>query len=154
MPDLSSAEGLGFSAPTIHRWIRPVVHAVSDAVPFLIRLSIGLALVYAATIAYGAAAGYALPTTTIFFLLPRSELITRLEVILPRAILLVAILGASLGWLAKWGLVDASRLRRNELSSTRLLRRWGLFLLCAAFVLALSDKGWSGNINTTYELNY
>jgi hypothetical protein len=153
MPDLSSAEGLGPSTPGVRRWVWPVVHVVSDAIPFLIRLSIGLAFVYAATIAYGAAAGYALPTSTIFFLLPHPQLLSRFEALLPRAVLLIAFIGVSLGWLAKWDLVDSSRSRRNEVSSTRLLRRWGLFLVCAAFVFGLSDGGWSG-ITSNREYNY
>jgi hypothetical protein len=151
--NISSAESLGRSTPSVRRWVWPVVHVVSDAIPFLIRLSIGFAIVYAATIAYGLMAGYALPTTTIFFLLPRPDVAARLEVLLPRAVLFGAIIGASLGWLPKLGLVKSSRLRRNEITSTRLLRRWGLLLICMALIFALSDGGWSGRV-TGHEQNY
>jgi hypothetical protein len=146
MSDLNPTAGFPVPAPSLRRWTQPLAHGVSDAIPHIIRLSIALALAYGATIVYGLAAGYALPTATIFFLVPHSDLIARLEAVLPRAVLLGAIVGAGLGWLAQYGLADAARLRRNEMASLRLLRRWGFFLLLMSFVLALSDGGWSGRI--------
>lgn len=127
-----------------------VLRLLSDAVPLLLRISIGLAIFYAATIAYGVAVGYALPTATIF-LLPHAVLVGRAETTLPLIVLAGSLVAAALGWAAKKGLMQRARLQTNETTCVRLLGRWGLVLLCLVFILELTDSGgWSGRLVANY----
>jgi hypothetical protein len=108
-----------------------------------IRIAIALAGLYGATILYGIVAGYALPTAAVFHLVPRPGFITRAEDYLPSMLLLLALVGASTGWITYWRVVNPDPTYRNQIVSLRLLQRWGALLLFAATVLALSGR-WSG----------
>jgi len=135
----------------VRRISGPVLNAIPAGIPVLVRVSAGLAAVYCATIIYGAAAGHALPTATIFRM-PYSDVITRFEASLPRIMLLVALAGTGLGWLAKAGLVDEAQLRHGEISGMRSLRRHGLLIFVAAFLLALTcSSSWNGTLVQNYE---
>lgn len=138
------------SGAAVGKPVGVLVRSLSDTIPLLLRISIGLALLYAATIAYGLTAGYALPTATIFFF-PHADLVARAERNLPLVVLGGGFAAAALGWSAKIGLTQCARLQTNEITCVRLLHRWGFVLLCLVFVLELTNSGgWSG----TQVLNY
>ena len=123
---------------------RPLLGTAADSIPVFAIFSIGLAGAYCLTIIYGIAAGYALPTAAVFQL-PHTGWLPRFETILPRFLILVAFAGTALGWLANTGYLDAARLRRNETTALALLARWGVFILAAALLLALTQSGgWNG----------
>jgi hypothetical protein len=123
---------------------------IPTSIPVLIRVSAALAALYFATIIYGAAVGYALPSATIFRM-PHADLISRIEASLPRILLVIAFAGTGLAWLAKAGLIDEVQFRRSELSGTLALRKYGFLIFVAAFLLALTcSSGWNGNIIANY----
>ncbi len=132
------------------------VHAVGllgDNSPNFIRLLIGLALLYAGSIAYGVLAGFALPTAAFSFLLPHPNSIIEVEECWPFVILGLAAIGALGDWLAWLRLLDRQRVLRNRHTAHRLLCRWGLPTTVLVYVFGLSDGGWSGHIST-FDLNY
>jgi hypothetical protein len=125
--------------------------ALPRAIPVLIWIAAGMAMLYSATIVYGLIAGYALPTATIFRM-PHAHVISRFEDSLSRFALLVALAGTGLGWLAKVRLIDEVQLQQSEISAMRLLRKYGLFIAIAAFLLALTcSSGWDGSLVRHYE---
>jgi hypothetical protein len=145
MSGTGSAQHAQGPVPAVWRSLRILAGAASDAIPLLLWGFIAFSLFYGLTIIYGAVAGYALPTTAIFAVLPHGDVIARGEKYLPGAILLIAMLGASLGWINAAGL-SVPRLRQNELAGMRFFFRWGLPVLCVIFILVLSADGWSGRI--------
>ena len=142
---LHFADGL-VKAPGRHA-SRLVGGALTAVVPFLVCCSVAATFVYAITIAYGIASGYALPTAAVFHLLPRAGIIASFERYLPYAILLIAVFGVALGWLAKLGFIDPRQVKKGEILVGRLLERWGIFLVLAALLLCLSAGGWSGVVS-------
>ena len=122
---------------------RSVLDVAGIAALILIRVAIGLALLYAATIIYGVLRGYALPTATVFHLLPHAEFISRMEDNLPIIIITLALLGAGFGWLTHWRGHGSGAARRNQIATLRLLQYAGLPLVFGATLLALSGP-WSG----------
>ena len=64
---------------------------------------------YAGTIIYGLASGDALPTATVFGLIPASRLVTQISPFAPLAMIGFAIAGAALAWLVWLGLIGATR---------------------------------------------
>lgn len=142
MSNSTSVADSGLPRSGVRRWLGPLANGTSDALPILIRLAIGFASVYAASIAYGFLAGYALPTIAIFSAIPHADLVLRAEKYLPFLTFVTAFAGAALAWLAKWHFADEARVQRNEMTCMRLVRRWGFVLVPMALVMALSEGGW------------
>ena len=145
MSGTGSAEHAQVPVPAVWRSLQILAGAASDAIPLLLWGFIAFSLFYGLTIIYGVVAGYALPTTAIFAVLPHGDLIARGEKYLPSTILLIAMLGASLGWMKAAG-VPLPRLRPNELTGMRLFLRWGFPVICLTFTLVLSNDGWNGRV--------
>lgn len=139
--------------PSAVRLFARVMGMLGDISPSFIRLLIGLALVYAGSIAYGALAGFALPSAAFSFLLPHPNAIIEVEECWPFMILGLAGIGAGIDWLAWLRVLDRQRVLRNRHMTHRLLCRWGLPLTVLAYVFGLSDGGWSGHISK-FDLNY
>src|SRR5690348_14359968 len=130
---------------------KPFLDSLPRAIPVIIWIATGLAAFYCATIIYGLMAGYALPTATIFRML-HAHVISRFEDSLSRFALLVALTGTGLGWLAKVRLIDEVQLQQNEIAAMALLRKYGLFISIAAFLLALTcSGGWDDSLVRHYE---
>ena len=110
-------------------------------------------ILYVGTIVYGVTAGDALPTATVFRLIPYARSVTAIAPYAPLAILAFGALGAALAWLAWFGLVPVGPLNQLELAQARLWRIFGLPVLLCLFLFALSAGGWSGFAHVT-DMNY
>jgi hypothetical protein len=107
-------------------------------------------VVYACTIVYGVAAGYALPTATIFYVFPALHVLHRTTLYLPWALLIVGAMGALCGWI---GIASPEVLQERE---RKLIRFWayaGFPVIVLIFLVAMSVGGWSGRF-TPVEFNY
>jgi len=118
--------------------------SLTAIIPFLARCSVAATLVYAVTVAYGIASGYPFPAAAVLKMLPGAKLFASFEPYLPYAILLTAIFGTALGWLATWGVIDPREVRKSEIVAARLLQRWGFFLIFAVLLICISDGGPAG----------
>lgn len=106
--------------------------------------------IYAGTIVYGLAAGYALPTATIFDLLSFARVLYRVSLYFPWALLVAAAIGALCGWI---GVLSPEVLQGPE---RRLIRFWGYAgfpAIVLIFLIAMSTGAWSGRFVPT-EMNY
>jgi hypothetical protein len=106
--------------------------------------------VYACSITYGIAAGYALPTAALFDLFPPARALYRVSLYLPWALLAVSAIGAFCGWI---GILSPHALRERE---RKLIRVWayaGFPAIVLIFLIAMSAGGWSGRFEAT-EYNY
>jgi hypothetical protein len=108
-------------------------------------LLIAACSIYVVTIAYGIWAGDALPTTTIFRLVPTIDL-TILESVAPYSILCIAASGSAFAWLAALRLMPEKPLRRAEVALMRIWRWWGLPVIACLYLFSLSAGGWSGHV--------
>ena len=108
---------------------------------------------YAGTIIYGFANDDALPTATMFRLIPGARQVSELAPFTPLALMTFAATGAALAWLAWLGWVNADTVRRFERGQIQLWGIYGMPVLLALFLFALSAGGWSGYFQTT-DLNY
>ncbi len=110
-------------------------------------------ILYVGTIVYGVMRGDALPTATVFRLLPYARSITGLASYVPLGIIAFAAVGAALSWLTWLELMPGERLRQLEISQARLWRIWGLPVLLCLLLFTLSAGGWSGYYHST-NMNY
>lgn len=111
----------------------------------------GAAAVYAGSIIYGLASGDALPTATVYFLWPIAHGLHSIGLFLPWGILIVAVIGAALGWVP--GPLWRRALSKGE---HRLIAFWcraGVPVILLAFLFDMSGGGWSGRHLPT-DLNY
>jgi hypothetical protein len=108
---------------------------------------------FVATIVYGIHAGDALPTATVFRLVPAPAL-TVVESLVPYALLAFAATGAALAWIANRGAASARHaLRRTEIALARIWGLWGLPVIACLLLFSLSSGGWSGGTRAV-DLNY
>ena len=110
-------------------------------------------ILYAGTIAYGSTKGDALPTATVFHLIPWARLVTDIVPFAPLGLVVFAAVGAALTWLAWFELIPPVRSRELEFAQMRLWQIFGLPVLLCLFLFTLSAGGWSGYVHTT-DLNY
>jgi hypothetical protein len=108
---------------------------------------------YGATIIFGLAAGYALPPSAVFVLLPMAHRISDFERFLPWLLLGVAAIGASCGWTAVAGILPVADLQEQERRLIRFWSRAGFPVILLAFLFAMSGGGWSGRY-VPLDLNY
>jgi hypothetical protein len=108
---------------------------------------------YGATIIFGFAAGYTLPSASVFAVLPSAHLISDLEPFLPWPLLGVAAIGAVCGWTAAAGILPVEDLQAQERRLIRFWSRAGFPVILLAFVFAMSGGGWSGRFRP-FDLNY
>ena len=137
-------------------WMRWLVGCAAGLMPPMRLASWALILAcvfYAGTIIYGLASGDALPTATVFRLIPGSRLVTTIAPFAPLLMIAFAAAGAALAWLAWLGWVRVDAVRQFELGQTQLWRICGLPVLLALFLFTLSAGGWSGYFHTT-DMNY
>ena len=106
---------------------------------------IGLCVFNLGTVVYGFAIGDALPTTTIFRLVPQAELLVRMEPSLSSIILAVAAIGAILSWLGWAGILNSDLVGETETSLGRIARRWGLVLTLCVLLVIINSGGWAGH---------
>jgi len=137
-------------------WSRSIV-AIFNSLQVIFRLLTDLTLVscslYFASVVYGTIAGDALPTATIFRLVP-GRVIESIEPYLPIAVLLVATLGTVFGWGASLSVAAAACVRETE-RRLRYLWGWcGLPVIFAFFLLSLSAGGWSHHVRQDDVNNY
>jgi hypothetical protein len=116
------------------------------AFPILSVSLIAVCMLYLATILWGLFAGDALPTATIFRIIPGSANLSDWEPLAPLALLLLASLGAAASWLGEARILDRHAVRRNEITLLRLWSRWGLVCICCLLIFSLSAGGWSGRV--------
>jgi hypothetical protein len=105
--------------------------------------------VYACSIAYGIAAGYALPTAALFDLVHPGALY-RVSLYLAWALLASSAIGAFCGWI---GILSPDSLRQRERKLIRIWAHAGFPAIVLIFLIAMSAGGWSGRFETT-EMNY
>ena len=114
---------------------------------FALRAVSGVAVLacvgYFVSIVYGMLAGDALPTATIFRLLP---MLASIEPSLPVAILLLAAAGTVLAWAASFGVLPVVLVQETERRMSRLWGLCGLPAILALFLVSLSAGGWSDHI--------
>jgi hypothetical protein len=144
MSEARSAEKVEPAA--VGGWPHSVARGASNAIPVVLRIYIGLSLLYAASIAYGAFDGYALPTAAIFSLFPNGGILAASEQSFAPILLAVAAVGAALTWAVKLGVIEAPLTLRNEIASTRFFLRYFLLPIFLMMVWAMSSGGWSGRI--------
>ena len=139
--------------PGVRRAIR---RSAGQSLSAIYVLSWGVAVaaaIYAATILFGVAAGYALPPAAVFVLLPTAHHISDFERFLPWLLLGVATIGALCGWTAAGGILPVADLQAQE---RRLIRFWcraGFPVILLVFLFAMSGGGWSGRY-VPLDLNY
>jgi hypothetical protein len=139
---------------------KPLPPATMSRVPALLLMfpvaSYGLIVacgLFVATILYGFYAGDALPTATVFGLVP-GPVLAIVESLVPYALLAFAAIGAALAWIGNRGAPAVRhRLRRTEIALARLWSLWGLPVIACLLLFSLSSGGWSGSIRTV-DLNY
>jgi hypothetical protein len=110
--------------------------------------AIAATLFYFGTIVFGLASGDALPTATIFRLIPSARLLALLMPFAPLVLFAFAALGAVLGWSAWVGAAPAGVVRAFEEEQGRLWQLAGLPVLICVLLLMLSSGGWSGTIRS------
>ena len=148
------------TAASVFMWLRsigatrlvPVAKIASFSFPLVAWLVIGLCWIYWATILYGFWVGDALPTATLFRIIP-ARILASVEVVAPYTILTYAAVGAALSWLGSAGLGFRSVSRRMEIDLFRIWRVWSLPVVASIFTLSLSASGWGGHVRPT-DLNY
>src|SRR5438309_4160588 len=116
--------------------IRARISAVLSAMLIaLFGVSISLSGAFLLSVVYGFVAGFALPTTAIFHLIPATELVIGFEPSLATALLVIAACGVTVSWLAWFGVLDRTRIETTENVIERMARSWGVFLpLCVLLV--------------------
>jgi hypothetical protein len=113
--------------------------------PFLSMLVVAACLGYVVTIVYGVFAGHALPSATVFHLMP-PDLLSGVEPYFPAAIIMFAAVGTLLAWAATFQLLPAEPIRHTEETLARIWAWWGLPVIVCLFLVSLSAGGWSGHI--------
>ena len=108
---------------------------------------------YIGTIAYGFAVSAALPTATVFHLIPDASFVTGLASLIPLGVIAFAAFGAAFAWLAWLDLAPSDPVRKLESAQMRIWKIFGLPVLLSLFLFTLSAGGWSGYIHTT-DYNY
>src|SRR5262245_34493640 len=105
------------------RPVQQVIHWIArqllSAIYALSWVVAGLAAFYGATILWGLAAGYALPSAAVFAVLPAAHCVSDFEPFLPWLLFGVAALGALCCWTAAAGILPVSGLHAQE---RRLIR--------------------------------
>ncbi len=104
---------------------------------------------YIGTIAYGFTIGAALPTATVFHLIPEARFVSGLAAFIPLGVIAFAAFGAAFAWLAWLDLAPAEPIRKLESAQRRIWKIFGLPVLLGLFLFALSAGGWSGYVHTT-----
>jgi len=139
--------------PHVQRAIRWIARQSLCAIYMLSWGVTAAAAFYGATIIFGLAAGYALPSATLFAVLPAAHRISDLEPFLPWPLLGVAAIGALCGWTAAAGILPVADLQEQERRLIRFWSRAGFPVILLAFVFAMSGGGWSGRFSPL-DLNY
>ena len=137
----------------VQRAIRWIVRRSLFAIYALSWSAAAAAAFYGATIIFGFATGYVLPTAALFTLLPVAYRISDFEPFLPWLLLGVAAIGALSGWAAAAGIVPVADLQTQERRLIRFWSRAGFPVILLAFVFAMSGGGWSGRFRPL-DLNY
>jgi hypothetical protein len=135
--------------PVLKRWAPRLLLLF----PIVSWLAIFVGIFYFGTILWGSYAGYALPTATVFDLIPFGRRLAAIEPYTPTAMLVFAGLGAGAAWLASLHVLPRFAARRIEVAQRRLWRRWGLPLILAMLIFSVSSAGWNGHIRST-DFNY
>jgi hypothetical protein len=109
-------------------------------------LVVATCALYAISIFYAVAAGYALPTAHVFMLLPKQAAATVAAVapFTPIAMLVFAGIGTIASWLATLHVLDRRVVRRTEIILLRLWARAGLFVIFCIFLIGESVGPWAG----------
>lgn len=107
------------------------------------------AILYGATFFYGLAVGYALPTSTIFVLMPAVHFLSGFEPLIPWGLLVVAAVGAMCGWAATIGALSKAALQTEERKLIRLWSYAGFPVIAFTFLFAMSGGEWSGHFAST-----
>ncbi|MBX9907356.1 MAG: hypothetical protein K2Z25_01445 [Beijerinckiaceae bacterium] len=118
--------------------------AISAFTIGLVLLALFTSGVFLLATGYGIATGYALPSTAIFSLADWSTVLVDAEPRIPAGLIVTALSGACICWLAKLGVLDPVVVAKMEQSVGSLLRRGGLFAVIALLLLIASSGGWSG----------
>jgi hypothetical protein len=111
----------------------------------------GAAAVYAGSIIHGLASGDALPTATVCFLWPITHGLHSIGLFLPWGILILAAIGAALGWVP--GPLWRRALSKGEYRLIAFWGRAGIPVILLAFLFDMSGGGWSGQYLPT-DINY
>ena len=128
----------------VQRAIRWIVRRSLFAIYALSWSVAAAAAFYGATIIFGFATGYVLPTAALFTLLPVAYRISDFEPFLPWLLLGVAAIGALCGWAAAAGIMPVADLQTQERRLIRFWSRAGFPVILLVFVFAMSGGGWSG----------
>jgi hypothetical protein len=130
-----------FSYLPLRRSLSAAISAFTIALIFVALITSGVFLL---ATAYGIAAGYALPSTAIFFLADWSTALIGAEPRMTTGLIVAALSGACICWLAKLGVLDPVVVAKMEQLAGTLLRRGGVLAVIALLLLIASSGGWSG----------
>ena len=113
----------------------------------------GLVALYAGTIVWGIAVGDALPTATVFRLLPATYRVWDAALFLAHGMLAIAALAALFSWLAVIPGLNTEGQRRCQARIARFWRVAGFPTLVLVLLFLLSGGGWSGRFSP-FEMHY
>ena len=129
--------------PAFERYLTWAVTGVGRLLQITLFAIGGIALTYLASILYGLFEGFALPNTAVFFIAPWTEELARYEPAFPYAMMILAMSGAVMSWVALTN-PKATVVYRYE--EYRLLRIWraALPLIVLATLLFSVSGPWHG----------
>jgi hypothetical protein len=113
----------------------------------------GLVALYTGTIVWGIAVGDALPTATVFRLLPATYRVWDAALFLAHGTLAIAALAALFSWLAVIPGLNTEGQRRCQARIARFWRVAGFPTLVLVLLFLLSGGGWSGRFSP-FEMHY
>ena len=135
------------------KWISAFCTRATAPSMWVMRISSWLLVVacaaYIGTIAYGFTISAALPTATVFHLIPEASFVTGLAPFIPLGVIAFAAFGAAFAWLAWLDLAPSEPVRKLESAQRRIWKIFGLPVLLSLFLFTLSAGGWSGYVHTT-----